>query len=102
MKIKLAMVTLFLALIMGMAVSAAPKPGDRKDTAPVTKPAADNNPVQDTRLEGELRFRANCGRCHAAPRKFSPRLMATVVRHMRVRATLTDEDTRLILSYMTE
>jgi cytochrome c5 len=54
------------------------------------------------RLEGEKRFRANCGRCHAAPQKFPPRMMATIVRHMRVRATITDEDTRLVLFYMTQ
>ena len=29
-------------------------------------------------------------------------MMATIVRHMRVRATITDEDMRLILQYMTE
>jgi mono/diheme cytochrome c family protein len=52
------------------------------------------------RLEGEKRFKANCGRCHAAPQKYPRRAMATIVRHMRVRATLTDEDTKLILNYM--
>lgn len=101
MKIKFAIVTLFLALVMGMVVSAAPKSGG-KDTPPAPKTGADTGAVQDTRLEGERRFRANCSRCHAAPRKFPARQMATIVRHMRVRATLTDEDTRLILSYMTE
>ena len=54
------------------------------------------------RIEGEKRFRTNCGRCHQAPHKFSPRVMATVIRHMRVRAMITDEDTRLILRYMTQ
>jgi len=54
------------------------------------------------RIEGEKRFHANCGRCHAAPQKFPPRIMATVLRHMRVRATITDEDRRLILFYMTQ
>ena len=54
------------------------------------------------RLQGEKRFRANCGRCHAAPQKFPPRAMATVLRHMRVRATITDEDMRLVLFYMTQ
>jgi hypothetical protein len=48
------------------------------------------------------RYRANCGRCHAAPQKFPPRMMATIVRHMRVRATITDEDMRLVLFYMTQ
>lgn len=68
--------------------------------------AAGNSPSSSTaasdRLEGEKRFRANCGRCHAAPHKFPPRMMATIVRHMRVRATITDEDMRLILQYMTQ
>jgi hypothetical protein len=54
------------------------------------------------RIQGELRYRANCGRCHAAPRKFPPRMMATVLRHMRVRATITDQDMRLVLFYMTQ
>jgi hypothetical protein len=54
------------------------------------------------RVAGELRFRANCGRCHNAPQKFPPRMMATILRHMRVRATITDEDRRLILFYMTQ
>jgi mono/diheme cytochrome c family protein len=54
------------------------------------------------RVQGEQRFHANCGRCHATPQKFPPRVMATVIRHMRVRATITDADMRLILSYMNQ
>ena len=29
-------------------------------------------------------------------------MMATILRHMRVRATITDEDMRLVLYYMTQ
>jgi cytochrome c5 len=54
------------------------------------------------RVAGEQRFRANCGRCHNAPQKFPPRMMATILRHMRVRATVTNEDRRLILFFMTQ
>lgn len=54
------------------------------------------------RIEGEKRFQTNCSRCHMAPHKFPPRAMATIVRHMRVRAMITDEDRKLILYYMTE
>jgi mono/diheme cytochrome c family protein len=54
------------------------------------------------RIEGEKRFHDNCGRCHQAPHKLAPRMMATIVRHMRVRATITDEDMRVILHYMTQ
>lgn len=51
--------------------------------------------------EGEKRFHQNCGRCHVAPDKYPPRVMATALRHMRVRATITDRDAKLILWYMT-
>jgi cytochrome c5 len=66
-------------------------------------PVARSTAEADTmRLEGEKRFRANCNRCHATPHKFPPRMMATIVRHMRVRATITDEDMHYILFYMTQ
>ena len=47
--------------------------------------AAVSHTAQDDtmRLEGEKRFHSNCARCHAAPPKFAPRVMATIVRHMR-------------------
>jgi mono/diheme cytochrome c family protein len=63
--------------------------------------SADTAEERVMRLEGEKRFRTNCGRCHQAPHKFPPRVMAAAIRHMRVRATITDEDMRLILRYMT-
>jgi cytochrome c553 len=53
------------------------------------------------RMEGEKRFATNCGRCHQAPHKYPPRVMATAIRHMRVRATITDDDMRYILRYLT-
>jgi mono/diheme cytochrome c family protein len=74
-------------------------------TEPVANGTAATGSAQDNealRLEGEKRFHANCGRCHQPPHKFPPRMMATIVRHMRVRATLTDEDMRAILAYMTQ
>jgi len=52
-------------------------------------------------VEGEKRYRTNCGRCHQAPHKFPPRAMAMAVRHMRVRALLTDDDMKYILYYTT-
>jgi len=66
--------------------------------APVVQPSD----ADSMRVQGEQRFHANCGRCHATPQKFPPRMMATVLRHMRVRATITDGDRRLILFYMTQ
>ena len=79
-----------------LAGSGAP----RKDASVV--PVVHPTDADTMRVQGEQRFRANCGRCHAAPQKFPPRMMATVLRHMRVRATITAEDQRLILFYMTQ
>jgi mono/diheme cytochrome c family protein len=68
-------------------------------TTAVPPTAAENRAA---RVEGEKRFRTNCGRCHMPPHKFPPKMMATIVRHMRVRALITDEDMRYILAYMTQ
>lgn len=97
MKNKVLAGTWLLALMsMIGVVSASPR---SNTTEPVVRSSAE---TESMRLEGEKRFRANCGRCHAAPQKFPPRMMATIVRHMRVRATITDEDMRLVLFYMTQ
>jgi len=72
--------------------------GSKEAAAPVNQLSQD----ESDRLEGEKRFHSNCSRCHAAPPKFPPRTMGTIVRHMRVRAMLTDQDMKLILRYMTK
>jgi len=78
----------------------------KKDTptadASASLPVVHVADADSMRIQGEQRFRANCGRCHAAPQKFPPRMMVTVLRHMRVRATITDQDMRLVLFYMTQ
>jgi mono/diheme cytochrome c family protein len=91
----------FGLLVVGLVPSALGEgPSGRKD--PGNAPVVPTHDTDSMRLQGEQRFRANCGRCHAAPRKFPPRMMATVLRHMRVRAAITDEDMRLVLFYMTQ
>jgi cytochrome c5 len=85
--------------LLPLLSTAADSPRNNVPTTPV---AQSSEQADAMRLEGEKRFRANCGRCHAAPQKFPPRMMATIVRHMRVRATITDEDMRLVLYYMTQ
>lgn len=98
MKIRLIVVIWGLALIAALSAAAAQP---RSSSATVS--TVQNSTEADAmRLEGEKRFRANCSRCHAAPHKFPPRMMATIVRHMRVRATITDEDMRYVLFYMTQ
>ena len=92
--------TLVLSVLVLVSIGAAARPGKKGNTVAAIVTNTDN--ADTMRIQGELRFRTNCGRCHAAPHKFPPRMMATIVRHMRVRATITDEDMRLILFYMTQ
>jgi mono/diheme cytochrome c family protein len=93
-----------LGLASFLFAAPAPDGGARKDSVRDSShtPLVQITDADSMRVQGEQRFHANCGRCHATPQKFPPRVMATVVRHMRVRATITDADMRLILSYMTQ
>jgi mono/diheme cytochrome c family protein len=90
-------------LLSALALGSARHAGNPSSAKETTNGVVTLNAKSDAmRIEGEQRFRANCSRCHAAPHKFPPRVMATVLRHMRVRATITDADMRLILFYMSE
>ena len=91
---------ILFALACVSSVFAGAPAAAKKDGAAV--PVVQPSDADSMRIQGEQRFHANCGRCHAAPQKFPPRMMATVLRHMRVRATVTAEDQRLILFYMTQ
>ncbi len=111
MKMRFVLAAFLVAGAMSLAMAAKASNGGNKDAPKDTAAAAaapadqsDNQAAQkeNMHLEGERRFRSNCARCHAAPPKFPPRMMATIVRHMRVRAAITDQDMRLILRYMTE
>ena len=92
-------VVLSAMVLVSLGAAAAP-PGKKANTVGAIVTNTDN--ADTMRAQGEVRFRTNCARCHAAPHKFPPRMMATIIRHMRVRATITDEDMRLVLFYMTQ
>lgn len=63
-----------------------------------SKQAKTSRPEAPT--EGERAFRQNCSRCHSAPESFPPQISGTIVRHMRVRANLSQEDERAILKFL--
>ena len=102
MKFVLAAFLVASAMSLGLMANASGSKDAAKDSSATPISSEQSAQNENMRLEGEKRFRSNCGRCHAAPPKFPPRMMATIVRHMRVRATITDQDMRLILRYMTE
>jgi cytochrome c5 len=71
-------------------------------TLPI-KPSANGairkQPSSQPQSVGERVFQQNCFRCHNAPEGFSPRITGTIVRHMRVRASLSQHDEQALLKY---
>jgi hypothetical protein len=87
-----------------IALTAAPllPPVMMQDQPPAT--AASKKPTvaqasQQHEDEGERIFEQNCSRCHNAPEGFSPRISGTIVRHMRVRASLSKHDEEELLRF---
>jgi mono/diheme cytochrome c family protein len=72
------------------------------DPKPPAVPKSKSTHTEWSIADGEQRYRANCSRCHEAPPKFQPAAMGTLIRHMRVRAMITDDDMHAILKYMTQ
>ena len=70
-------------------------------------PAAQSSRTADPRQsqkgaapDGQRVFRQNCARCHDAPQSFPPQITGTILRHMRVRASLSAEDEKALLQFM--
>lgn len=90
---------------LGAATLSAP-PGHtqaappRKSQAPVKLYQAPKRAQLDN--EGERIFQRNCARCHRSPDGFSPRISGTIVRHMRVRANLSQHDEQVLLKYFNQ
>ncbi len=84
-------------------------PGKTQVTEAVLDLAASHEQSQATITKRETTafypddaYKSNCTRCHLAPRRFPERKMATIMRHMRVRANLTEEEAKGILRFLTE
>lgn len=58
------------------------------------------SPTKNQQSEGKRKFQINCGRCHEPPEQLSPRIAGSVIRHMHVRAMLSQKDAREILEYL--
>ena len=92
---------LIIAAVVFMSSSAilqaAPQNTPTADQ-PDKKPAvtAQSTQHQD---EGDRIFQQQCSRCHNAPEGFSSRISGTIVRHMRVRASLSKHDEEELLHF---
>jgi cytochrome c5 len=86
-------------IALGATLMQAQKPSTSTEANPPAnaKKAAANSTQQNP---GERKFQENCGRCHTAPEELPPSITGTVVRHMRVRASLSAKDEQDILRYL--
>jgi mono/diheme cytochrome c family protein len=92
----------FSATFLGFAWLAFSAPGLVRAQQSTGHGQTGDSTQQQLIQEGENKFHANCGRCHQSPHHLAPRVVMTVERHMRVRATLTDEDVKAIVAYLTQ
>lgn len=93
----------FMALVLAVGTLATMGANEAQPAKRAAeKPMLSSDEVtQRWMFEGERTYRTNCGRCHQPPHKFAPRAMAMIVRHMRVRAMLTDDEMKYVVYYMT-
>lgn len=99
----LALIFLIVALavvLLGCLAATAQSAASAKVSSQKTPPAAAQIVPASAPDLGERKFQANCGRCHNAPEQLSPRIAGTVIRHMRVRASLSAQDECDILRYL--
>jgi cytochrome c2 len=94
---------IILAVAIGLlttlpAVSARQENSHDKQTAASHNRAAKNSGSEQS--DGEKKFKQNCARCHEAPEGISPNISGTVLRHMRVRASLSKQDEQDILRFL--
>jgi cytochrome c5 len=85
-------------LTPAQALAQAATPSQTKAAPPSKKPAA-AHATQQYEGDGERIFKENCSRCHNAPEGFSPHISGTIVRHMRVRASLSEHDEQELLRF---
>jgi mono/diheme cytochrome c family protein len=88
----------FLVLASASVFAVAAQQGGTPGAAPAKKPAAPKRTVQP-QDHGERLFQQHCSRCHAAPEGFPPSITGTIVRHMRVRAGLSQHDEEALLHF---
>jgi mono/diheme cytochrome c family protein len=103
MTLNLSSRTLRASLVLALGLASLPALSMRKEEprdarAAAAQADAAQRPASPER--GQIKFKQNCSRCHEAPQGFSSRISGTIVRHMRVRASLSAQDERDILRFL--
>jgi cytochrome c5 len=91
--------TLFICTLLATTLPALSQAKNSTQQQP--KPRSTNQATQPTvkQNNGERVFEQNCSRCHNAPEGFSSRISGTIVRHMRTRANLSEQDAQAVLRF---
>jgi len=93
-RLVLALAAIPLAGLLPLVGQNAPaKQPSAKAAAAKTQPADDSS-------RGQQVFKQNCARCHDAPQNFPPQISGTIVHHMRIRASMSAEDEKALLKFM--
>jgi cytochrome c5 len=97
------LVLICIALLPATVAQSYAKPQPHPSTTPSAQSSGKDNSAKGTAThpeEGERVFKQQCSRCHTAPDSFSPRISGTILRHMRVRASLSQSDEQKLLRFM--
>ena len=86
------------ALTLAAAAQTQPKP-EQKNQQDAKQQSTATHASNHKQSEGERIFAQNCSRCHTPPDGFSPRISGTIVRHMRMRASLSEHDEQELLRF---
>ena len=87
---------LLLASVSGFAAGAQQR---SESPTPAASPAVPAKHVKQNHDDGQQIFQQHCSRCHTAPDGFSPRISGTIVRHMRVRASLSENEEKELIRF---
>jgi hypothetical protein len=86
-------------LTLASAIALASSQNSTQAAAPAQRTDAQKQKAEPPN-EGERVFKQNCSRCHTEPDGFSSRISGTIVRHMRVRASLSQQDEKELLHFL--
>jgi cytochrome c5 len=84
-----------LGLLGTLMAQSAPTATDQQERSQKNQPAA-----TVAASPGEHVFQQHCSRCHNAPQGFPPQISGTILRHMRVRASLSATDEKALLHFL--
>ena len=96
-------------VLVGSAAARAPKQTTKSQAltnttanATTATAAAPAEALTHSKIPADTIYKNNCTRCHSEVPQTNPRVATTVLRHMRVRANLTQEEAKAILDYITQ